>query len=236
MPSPQRSTPWTPSSSGSWASERAARVLALALLAALLLAAPAARAETRVALVIGNAAYASLEPLRNPVNDATDIAEALEALDFEVMRGNDLGRAEMIAHVAAFAEAAREAGRVALLLRRARVPDRRRELPRPRGRGVPAARGRGRAHLGARTHHRGARGRGRNPPRLPRRLPRQPGGLPARRGARELARRAGADRGRGGLPLRFLPPSPTTWPSTGSAGTATSRARCSATFTPRART
>ena len=109
MPSPQRSTPWTPSSSGSWASEGAARVLALGLLAALLLAAPAARAETRVALVIGNAAYASLEPLRNPVNDATDIAEALEALDFEVMRGNDLGRAEMIAHVEAFAEAAREA-------------------------------------------------------------------------------------------------------------------------------
>jgi uncharacterized caspase-like protein len=40
-------------------------------------------AERRTALVIGNAAY-DFGPLRNPVNDATDIAAALRQLGFEV--------------------------------------------------------------------------------------------------------------------------------------------------------
>ncbi|MBU1230469.1 MAG: caspase family protein, partial [Proteobacteria bacterium] len=38
----------------------------------------------RVALVIGNGAYASA-PLRNPVNDARDMAQALRSLGFEVI-------------------------------------------------------------------------------------------------------------------------------------------------------
>ena len=41
-------------------------------------------AERRVALVIGNSAYAE-KPLRNPVNDATDMATALRRMGFEVM-------------------------------------------------------------------------------------------------------------------------------------------------------
>jgi len=40
------------------------------------------RAETRVALVIGNADYKSVPSLKNPTNDALDIAIALEGLGF----------------------------------------------------------------------------------------------------------------------------------------------------------
>ena len=41
-------------------------------------------AEKRVALVIGNGAYASA-PLKNPANDARDMGAALRALGFEVI-------------------------------------------------------------------------------------------------------------------------------------------------------
>ncbi|SOD96453.1 SUMF1/EgtB/PvdO family nonheme iron enzyme [Spirosoma fluviale] len=40
--------------------------------------------EKRVALVIGNRDYQSMNPLRNPLNDAEDMARALKALQFEV--------------------------------------------------------------------------------------------------------------------------------------------------------
>ena len=40
--------------------------------------------EKRVALVIGNSAY-DVAPLKNPVNDARDMAQALAALGFEVI-------------------------------------------------------------------------------------------------------------------------------------------------------
>ncbi|MBC1193798.1 GUN4 domain-containing protein [Microcystis aeruginosa BLCCF158] len=40
--------------------------------------------QSRVALVIGNAKYKEVGELANPVNDATDIAKALEKLGFEV--------------------------------------------------------------------------------------------------------------------------------------------------------
>jgi uncharacterized caspase-like protein len=46
-------------------------------------------AEKRVALVIGNSEYA-LGPLKNPVNDADDLAEALKRLHFEVVQRKDL--------------------------------------------------------------------------------------------------------------------------------------------------
>ena len=57
------------------------RLLVVALL--LLMFPIAAVAERRTALVIGNAAY-DFGSLRNPVNDATDIAAALRQLGFEV--------------------------------------------------------------------------------------------------------------------------------------------------------
>ncbi|GBU17864.1 MULTISPECIES: caspase family protein [Methylobacterium] len=82
--------------------------LAGLLLAALLAAAPA-RAETRVALVIGNAAYRGLGPLVNPANDAGDVAAALKARSFEVLQGTDLDRQAMERLLAAFLAKAREA-------------------------------------------------------------------------------------------------------------------------------
>jgi uncharacterized caspase-like protein len=45
-----------------------------------------ANAAARVALVIGNGEYRYVKPLPNPINDAHDIADTLEQLDFTVIR------------------------------------------------------------------------------------------------------------------------------------------------------
>jgi hypothetical protein len=66
---------------------------------------PPAAAE-RVALVIGNGAYAD-RPLRNPVNDAADLAAALERLGFQVLRYTDLDRKGMHGALQAFRDALR---------------------------------------------------------------------------------------------------------------------------------
>lgn len=50
----------------------------------------AASAERRVALVIGNSAYSHAAALRNPGNDARDVAEALKKVGFDVQLGIDL--------------------------------------------------------------------------------------------------------------------------------------------------
>jgi formylglycine-generating enzyme required for sulfatase activity len=50
--------------------------------------------EYRVALVIGNSAYETSE-LKNPVNDANDIASALQDLGFEVVLGTNLNRQQI---------------------------------------------------------------------------------------------------------------------------------------------
>lgn len=47
--------------------------------------------QKRLALVIGNGAYVNASPLENPVNDANDVAAALESVGFEVMKGTDQG-------------------------------------------------------------------------------------------------------------------------------------------------
>jgi uncharacterized caspase-like protein len=52
------------------------------------------RGERRTALVIGNAAYRN-DPLRNAVNDATDMASTLRKLAFEVMELHDAGHQQM---------------------------------------------------------------------------------------------------------------------------------------------
>ena len=74
-------------------------------LAALFAALTPATAEKRVALVIGNAAYQHVPPLRNPSNDATDIAAKLRGLGFDVVEGIDLQKRDMEKRVRAFAEA-----------------------------------------------------------------------------------------------------------------------------------
>ena len=50
--------------------------------------------ERRVALVIGNKAYKSA-PLRNPVNDAIDISDALRNLDFTVILKTNVNQRTM---------------------------------------------------------------------------------------------------------------------------------------------
>ena len=66
-------------------------------------------AQERVALVLGNADYATVGALVNPVNDASDITSALEGLGFDVLLGTDLTRAEMIETTERFVTMAAEA-------------------------------------------------------------------------------------------------------------------------------
>ena len=71
------------------------RIIPLALLAVFLLALSApAQAERRTALVIGNGAYKD-GPLKNPVNDARDMAAALKGLGFEVILRENAGLRQM---------------------------------------------------------------------------------------------------------------------------------------------
>ena len=64
----------------------------------------AARAERRVALIIGNSAYAHTPPLPNPRNDAEALAGVLGGLGFEVVEGLDLDRASTTRLLRAYAD------------------------------------------------------------------------------------------------------------------------------------
>ena len=79
-------------------------VIALGILAAALLP-DSASAERRIALVIGNAAYAHATALRNPGNDAADVAETLKKLGFEVLVGRDLDQQSFAKTIEQFARA-----------------------------------------------------------------------------------------------------------------------------------
>ncbi|MBP8131828.1 MAG: caspase family protein [Candidatus Hydrogenedentes bacterium] len=70
---------------------------------------PGGSGSARVALVIGNSAYAA-SPLRNPVNDANAMAEALRACGFEVTVKTDCDLETMEKAVTAFGERIRGAG------------------------------------------------------------------------------------------------------------------------------
>jgi hypothetical protein len=90
----------------------AGALMALVFLAGGLAAGPAA-AEFRTALVIGNGAYATA-PLRNPVNDARAMAEALGGMGFDVIARLDADRAEMQRAVVEFGRRLKEKGGVGL--------------------------------------------------------------------------------------------------------------------------
>lgn len=81
----------------------------LLLIAALALGCGPASAEKRVALVIGNGAYAHKAELANPQNDAEDVASALRRTDFEVILAKNLRQADMQDVIIQFARAARNA-------------------------------------------------------------------------------------------------------------------------------
>jgi len=89
-----------------------ARVIAkyLAIIAFFLWSAGlAAQAERRVALVIGNAAYQNTPALSNPVNDADDMASALQRVGFTVQIERDLSKRGMEGALARFARLAEDA-------------------------------------------------------------------------------------------------------------------------------
>src|SRR4030088_1878366 len=75
------------------------------LVAMMLASASAAHADRRVALVVGNSAYASAASLRNPRNDASDMAEMLGKLGFEVELGLDLDQQNFAVTIEKFARA-----------------------------------------------------------------------------------------------------------------------------------
>ena len=65
--------------------------------------------EQRVALVIGNGKYTDA-PLRNPVNDATDMASALRNLGFSVTLKTDASQRAMEKAVRSFGKKLRRGG------------------------------------------------------------------------------------------------------------------------------
>ena len=80
----------------------------LALLLMLVLS-TAARAGSRVALVIGNSAYQHTGKLENPKNDATDMAAVLTTYGFQVITGFDLNKTSLERKIRDFSVALRGA-------------------------------------------------------------------------------------------------------------------------------
>jgi uncharacterized caspase-like protein len=76
----------------------------LCLAAAFALTEPAA-AQKRVALIVGNAAYANAAALANPANDASDMASAMRGLGIDVILGLDLDKRGFDAKVRDFSRA-----------------------------------------------------------------------------------------------------------------------------------
>jgi hypothetical protein len=66
-------------------------------------------AQKRVALVVGNSAYLNANPLANPVNDASDVGEALKDAGFGVVLGLDLDKRGFDAKVREFSRLLSEA-------------------------------------------------------------------------------------------------------------------------------
>ncbi|MBY6153329.1 caspase family protein [Vannielia litorea] len=83
---------------------RAARSAPLALI--FVTAATLTAEAKRVALVVGNAAYDNVYALKNATNDASDLAAALERLDFEVTLLTDASEADFWARLDSFADSA----------------------------------------------------------------------------------------------------------------------------------
>ena len=61
-----------------------------------------ARAEKRLALVVGNNAYESVPKLEKAVNDAKAVSSSLQSLGFQVQLATDLNRRDFIRQLSAF--------------------------------------------------------------------------------------------------------------------------------------
>ena len=68
------------------------------------------RAAERVALVVGNSAYEKISPLRNPVNDATLVANTLRRLGFDVLEKTDATQQDLKSAIRDFGRRLRTAG------------------------------------------------------------------------------------------------------------------------------
>src|SRR5882757_40134 len=75
----------------------------LVIPAALLLGAHSASAESRLALVIGQAAYKSVPALPNPINDARAVSQMLTESGFEVSTVSDLSQSQIREALSEFA-------------------------------------------------------------------------------------------------------------------------------------
>jgi Caspase domain len=75
-----------------------------------LVAASAARAENRVALVIGNSSYEHVPALTNPANDAQGVTAILKLAGFDVSLKLDLNQTDMRLEVRDFAQRVTETG------------------------------------------------------------------------------------------------------------------------------
>lgn len=81
-----------------------------ACLVALVVASSMARAEPRIALIIGNSSYGSVTSLDNPANDARLIGEKLRKLGFDVTEAVDSNQVVMKRAIAQFGRDLRAAG------------------------------------------------------------------------------------------------------------------------------
>ena len=61
-----------------------------------------ARAEKRIALVIGNNAYDSVSKLERAVSDARAVSSALQGLGFQVLLATDVGRRDLVRQLSNF--------------------------------------------------------------------------------------------------------------------------------------
>jgi len=84
-------------------------IVAIGLVLAVALGRPVA-AEQRIALVIGNAAYATVPALTNPANDAALMAATLGDVGFDVVTAPNADRDEMAAAIREFGKRLRAAG------------------------------------------------------------------------------------------------------------------------------
>src|ERR1700730_9371680 len=84
-------------------------VIIVLMMLCILFSAQAAKAERRVAFVVGNGAYKNVEPLPNPPIDAKAIAGTLRNVGFEVVEGTNLTRDEMTERLLDFGKKAQGA-------------------------------------------------------------------------------------------------------------------------------
>lgn len=84
-------------------------IVAFAIIYSLLAGANPAMAAERVALVIGNSSYAKATELKNPRNDAEEIAKLLTRFGFRVLKGIDVDQFNMRILVRAFTKEIKDA-------------------------------------------------------------------------------------------------------------------------------